>query len=116
MKNNGMARRIGFSLAGLCTLIRRERSFRTHVLLSTLLLTATAIIQPPSIWWAVLLHGILAGLAMEAFNGALEALADLVEPHMNPVVGAVKDMASAAALLVNLALVVAFGLMMKACA
>lgn len=116
MKNSGMARRIGFSLAGLCTVFRRERSFRTHVLLSALLIAITGIIQPPFIWWAVILQGILVGLAMEAINGAIEALADLVEPLRNPVVGAVKDMASAAAFLVNLGVMFAFGLMLLASA
>ncbi len=116
MKNSGMARRIGFSLAGLRTVFQRERSFRTHLLLSTVALAITALVQPPVIWWAVLFQGILAGQAMESFNGAIETLSDLVEPHMNPVIGAVKDMASAAALLVNVAVMLAFALMLLVCA
>lgn len=116
MKNRGMARRLGYSLAGLGTVFHRERSFRTHLLLSAVLLAITGLVQPPLIWWAVLLQGILAGQAMEAFNGAIEALADLVEPRVNPVIGAVKDMASAAAFLVNVGVGLAFGLMLLSCA
>lgn len=116
MKNGGITRRLGYSLAGLRTVYQRERSFRTHLLLSAAVLAITGLVQPAFIWWAVLLQGILAGLAMEACNGAIEAFADLVEPRANPVVGAVKDMASAAALLVNVAVMFAFGLMLLACA
>lgn len=103
MKNNGVIARARYSLAGLSDAWRRERSFRTHLGFSVALVGLLAYVQPNALWWAIVLLALVVGMAFEVVNGALEALADLVEPRRDPRVRVIKDMASAAAFLVNLA-------------
>lgn len=104
MKNAGIAARARYSLAGLRDAWQRERSFRAHQAFSFGLVLAMAWLQPGPLWWAVMVLAIAVGLALEAMNGAIEALCDLVEPRRHPQVRIVKDMASAASFLVNCAI------------
>ena len=106
MKNNGLIARARYSLAGLGDAWRRERSFRTHLGFSIALVGLLVYVRPDAVWWAIVLLALAVGMACEAMNGALEALADLVEPRKDPRVRVIKDMASAAAFLVNLATIV----------
>lgn len=104
MKNSGIAARTAYSLAGLRDAWRRERSFRAHLGFSAALVgLLAAAVRPEPLWWALILVTLSIGLALEAMNGAIEALADMVEPRRDPRVRVVKDMASAAAFLVNCA-------------
>ena len=103
MKNSGIALRAAYSLAGLRDAWRRERSFRAHLGFTAALLLLLVTLRPEPLWWCLLLLGAATGMALEAMNGAVEALADLVEPRRHPQVRIVKDMASAADFLVNCA-------------
>jgi diacylglycerol kinase len=103
MKNGRLIARTRYSLAGLADAWRRERSFRAHLGFSATLVGVAVWAQPGPVWWAVLILALAIGLAFEAMNGAIEALADLVEPRRDPRVRVIKDMASAAAFLVNCA-------------
>ncbi|MCT2560138.1 diacylglycerol kinase [Tsuneonella sp. YG55] len=98
-----MIRRAGYSLAGLRAAWRSERSFRDHLAASGLLLACMAALQPAGWWWAVIVLAIACGWAFEAMNAAFEALCDCVHPGRSPVIGRAKDMASAAAFIVNCA-------------
>jgi diacylglycerol kinase (ATP) len=53
--------------------------------------------------WALLVLAMGVVLASEAFNTALEALADRVAPERHPLVGRAKDVAAGAVLLASLA-------------
>lgn len=53
--------------------------------------------------WALLVLAMGVVLAAEAFNTALEALADRVAPDQHPLVGRAKDVAAGAVLLASLA-------------
>jgi diacylglycerol kinase (ATP) len=101
MKNRQIWRRAGFGLRGIKAGWQRERAFRTHLALAGTAVVALALVRPAPIWWAMLGLSLVAGLALELVNGALEALVDHLHPAIHPEVGAVKDMASGAALLVN---------------
>lgn len=103
MKNSPVHRRIGYSLAGLREGWRRERSVRAHALASLAILLLMAAVQPAPVWWALVALSLAAGLALELANGAVEALLDHLHPARHPLVGAAKDMASAAAFVVNCA-------------
>lgn len=113
MKNRPFRERLGFALAGITAGWRRERSFRTHVACGALVLVTLLLLRPAPVWWAIiaLIVGLI--LAFELFNAALESLIDHLHPDQHPEIGAVKDMAagavlvlSAAALLIAAALVV----------
>jgi diacylglycerol kinase (ATP) len=57
---------------------------------------------PALLWWALVGLALATGLALELVNGALEALADRLHPGIHPEIGVAKDMASGAALVVNI--------------
>ena len=103
MKNSPIHRRIGYSLVGLREGWRRERSLRTHFGCSTAVLLLMAALQPAPIWWGLVLLSFTVGLALELLNGAVEAALDHLHAAHHPQIGAAKDMASAAAFVVNCA-------------
>jgi diacylglycerol kinase (ATP) len=101
--NNPMHRRFAFGIAGIRDGWRREAAFRTHALAAVPLTVLLIWVQPPAIWWATLTLALAAGLGLELLNGAVEALANIVQPAHDPHIRIVKDMASGGALVVNLA-------------
>jgi diacylglycerol kinase (ATP) len=103
IKNQGIHRRIGYSLAGLRDGWKRERSFRTHLLASGALLLVMTALQPPFLWCALVVLALAFGLALELVNGAVEAVLDHLHPARHPQIRAAKDMASAAAFVANCA-------------
>ncbi|MXO58639.1 diacylglycerol kinase [Altererythrobacter salegens] len=103
MKGGGIAQRTRYSLAGLRDAWQRERAFRAHQLWALTVLGLLAVMRAEPIWWGVLVLALALGMAFEAMNGAVEALADLLEPLRCPKVRVIKDMASAAAFLANCA-------------
>lgn len=107
MKNNAVHRRFLFGLAGFREGCRRERSFRTHLMLSAAAIALLFVLQPPPVWWALLLCSLTMSLALELMNAAIEGLSDHLHPQMHPAIGSVKDMASGAALMANLGSVAA---------
>lgn len=102
MKNRPFAQRLSFALAGIATAFRRERSLRTQSAVAVLALVVLALFRAPAVWWAVVVLAVVAVLAAELFNSALEALADHLHPDRHPEIGAMKDMAAGAVLVVSL--------------
>ncbi|MDB5679995.1 diacylglycerol kinase [Sphingomonas bacterium] len=116
MKNRPFRERLGFALAGWRAGWRRERSFRTQVLLAAVGLAALLVLRPAPVWWALVAILVALILALELVNGAIEATIDLFHPGLHDEIKAAKDMVagavlaiSAAALVVGLALVVERG-------
>lgn len=105
MKNSGIIARACYSLQGLRLLWREERSFRTHCYLSSSLLVLVSLTGPSPTWYAIVLLAICIGLACEAANAAIERLCNRIHADHDPAIGAIKDIASAAAFLANSALV-----------
>lgn len=103
MKNAGIVRRSRHSLAGLAFAWKAERSFRTHALISAGLFALLAWRGVALHWWAAAVLALALGWALEIVNAALETLCDKLHPGRDPAIGAVKDLASASAFLVNLA-------------
>lgn len=110
MKNSGIFRRTRYSIAGLALALRRERSLRTHVLASVALCVLLAWRGASPQWWAIVLLALMLGWAFEIANAAIETLCDRLHPGHDPAIGAVKDLASASAFAVNMA-IVAVGLL-----
>ena len=101
MKNGGIFRRARYSLNGLRIAVQEERSFRAHLAFSMTILIAMIALGPEPFWWAVLLLAIATCWGFELVNAAIERLCDHLNPDRHPAIGAVKDLASAAAFTTN---------------
>ena len=98
LKNQSLAARLRFALAGLAHAVRAERSLRTQLLALAAALALLAYWRPAPVWWALVLLISSAVIAAELFNTAIERLADHLHPATDPQVRIVKDCAAAAVL------------------
>ena len=95
------------SCRGLSEGVRRDRSVRTHLLFAAFATAALAWLKPALAWWLTVAVLLVLGLVIELINGALEVLLDRLHPDQDREIGAAKDMASAAAMVINCAAVLA---------
>lgn len=99
-KSSGGLRRIvnaaRYSLAGLRAAIRHEAAFRQELAVGVPLVLLAPFIAPDR--WAALamIASILLVLIIELLNSAIETVADAVSTDHHPLLGAPKDMGSAA--------------------
>jgi diacylglycerol kinase (ATP) len=98
-----MSEKIGDSLSGLKKGWLHDRAIRSHALFSVVGLIALLVLRPPVAWVLGFVVLLVVGLATELINDALEKLLDRLHPDSDPAIGAAKDMASAAAFVVNAA-------------
>lgn len=91
------------AINGLVATTREERHFRFHLLAATIAIAAGGAAGLAPWEWVALLLAILAVLAAELFNTALERLADRLCRENDPLIGRAKDCAAAATLLAALA-------------
>lgn len=97
------------AFAGLRDFLR-ERNARLQLLAAVLAIGLGLWLGlPRSEWVAIVLCCVLV-LAAEAFNSALEKLADALHPAEHPLVGRAKDLAAGAVLLLALASLVVGGI------
>lgn len=89
-----------FAFAGLATLLRSQRNARIHLVAAMLAVIAGFVSKISWQDWALIIFAITLVLAAEAFNTALEQLADRVSPERDPRIGRAKDLAAAAVLIV----------------
>lgn len=82
LKGRPFSDRLGFALAGLQTVARRERSFRTQGALALAAAITVGILEPGFVWAALVTIAIVLVLALEALNAALEYLIDRVHPEI----------------------------------
>lgn len=88
----------GNSMRGLGLALRSERAVRQEGLVLAVAVPAAALLAE-TLWVAVGLIGVvLLVLCVELLNTAIEKLCDHVTPTRHPDIGAIKDVASAAAL------------------
>ncbi|GAB3315054.1 hypothetical protein GCM10027299_03950 [Larkinella ripae] len=95
-----------FAVEGVLTLFRFENNAKIHLLAATAVLIAGFWLQLDRIEWALVLTQVALVWAAEAFNTAIEKLADVVSPERHPQIKAVKDLAAGAVLLVVILAVV----------
>lgn len=95
-----------WSWQGLSAAWRHESSFRLEVCLSAVLAPLGLWLGPGPVEKALLVGSLLAVLAAELLNSAIEALIERYGPEWNVLAGRAKDMGSAAVfvLLLNVAL------------
>jgi len=103
-----LIQRLTDGLRGIREGWKRDQAMRTHVVLSTVGLIVLFVVRPPVAWALAVVVLVVAGLAAELLNSALEAALDKLHPDRNPEIGAAKEMASAAAAVINLSAVVVF--------
>jgi len=101
MKNRPVRERVGFALAGIVTVWRREPSFRAQLRLAGLGVAILLALRPGWLWAALLLSSAALVLALEMANAALEYLADQVHPDIAPGIAAAKDAAAGAVLIAS---------------
>ena len=106
MKNRPFHIRLGFAASGIGECWRTESSFRSHVVIGTIVLAGMALLRPEPIWWAVVGLAIMLVLALELVNSAFERLIDHLHPEIHPEIRWVKDMAAGGVLLLSLGSVI----------
>lgn len=90
------------AFAGIRDLLLYEHNFRIH-LVAAILAVALGFVLHISLWkWAVLCLVIFLVWIAEAFNSALEKLADVASPDYNEKIKKAKDYGAAAVLLASL--------------
>jgi diacylglycerol kinase len=91
-----MSRKIRIFLSGLNFAVRRDRSVALQMILSLIVLAASFWLRE---WFDFVFILVITGymLITEIFNSTIEALCDYVQPEHDPRIGAIKDVAAAAA-------------------
>lgn len=93
------ARSFAYAWHGICALLRCEHNAWIHVSVTVAVLAAGIIFGLSATEWCLISICIGGVLAAEAFNSAIEALADKVSPERDELVGKAKDLAAGAVLL-----------------
>ncbi|GAB3261967.1 diacylglycerol kinase family protein [Larkinella harenae] len=95
-----------YAIEGIFALFRFENNAKIHLLAAIAVVIAGFCFRLDRIEWALILTQVALVWAAEAFNTAIEKLADVVSPERHPQIKAVKDLAAGAVLLVVLLAVV----------
>ncbi|HLP06651.1 MAG TPA: diacylglycerol kinase family protein [Opitutaceae bacterium] len=88
-----------YALAGLRTLAATQPNFRIHLLATGGVILAGALLGISRGDWLWLAAAVFSVWLAEAFNTALELLADAVTTETHPLIGRAKDCAAAAVLI-----------------
>lgn len=88
-----------YAFKGISTLFREEANARIHICVTLLVVIAGFIFRISPMEWCAVALCIGGVLMAEGFNSAVEALADKISPHYDPLIGKAKDLAAGAVLL-----------------
>ena len=91
-----------YALQGMLHLVRTQPNARLHLLAAFLVCAAGAYLGLGRAEWLWITVAIVLVWSAEAFNTALEQLADALHPEQHPGIGRAKDMAAAAVLIAAL--------------
>lgn len=86
------------SARGLLGAIMSETAVRIEIVLLVAAIPLGVVLAPSIGWYVAMVGVLLATLAVELLNTAIEKLADHVTPEHSPAIGLVKDVGSAAVL------------------
>lgn len=98
-----------YAWEGLAGLVRSENNARIHFLATILVICLGLFFWLTTVEWCLVAIVIALVWAGEAFNTAIEKLADVVSPEKHPVIKIVKDVAAAGVLILSLLAVVVGG-------
>jgi diacylglycerol kinase len=104
-------RSFGYAAEGLVAIVRTTPNFWLHLVAAAIALALGLALhlQPSEIALIVVMIAVV--LSVEAFNTALEALADVATPDFHPLVKRAKDISAAAVLISAIAAVVVAALL-----
>jgi undecaprenol kinase len=102
MKGHGFKARLGYALAGLRAAWAKEKSMRTHALISLAVVALLVLTRAPALWWAVMALTIGLVVSAELLNTSIEALADHLHPERHEGIKLTKDVAAGAVLIASL--------------
>ena len=108
MKNNGFTlrkrlRSFRFAFNGIRLLVTCEHNAWIHCFKAACVIITGCIVKLSATEWIAIAMAIGMVLAAEAFNSAIEALADAVSPDYNEAIKRTKDLAAGAVLLLAIA-------------
>lgn len=108
MKNNGFTlrkrlRSFRFAFNGIRLLVTCEHNAWIHCFIAACVIITGCIVKLSATEWIAIAMAIGMVLAAEAFNSAIEALADAVSPDYNETIKHTKDLAAGAVLLLAIA-------------
>jgi undecaprenol kinase len=113
-KNACFRRRLGFAVAGVRRVARREKSFRTQLRLGALGAGLALLLRPGLVWTALFALAAALVLGLEMMNAALEEALDRLHPARHPAIGAAKDAAAGAVLVASIGALAVGALMVLA--
>ncbi|TNE55496.1 MAG: diacylglycerol kinase family protein [Bacteroidetes bacterium] len=97
-----LLKRFYHAFSGLYFLIRREQSFRLHLVLFGMLVACSFYFELNKYEWIAVLICSSMVFALEAVNSSIEQLANRLHPEKHEQIKWVKDMAAAAVLIAAL--------------
>lgn len=100
---SGIKQKWLYSLVGLWISFKEEKSMLTLVVISLILIGIGYAVKLNAIEWAVTILSLFLSLIVEVINTAIEATVDTISFQYNVKVKKIKDIASAATLLMTLA-------------
>ena len=100
------ARSFLHAFRGIGTLLRTEHNAWIHAAATVAVTGAGLLVGLEAVEWGLIVLAIALVFSTEAFNTALEVLADAVHPDPHPLVGRAKDLAAGAVLLAAMGAVV----------
>lgn len=92
-----------YAFAGIRTLIRYEHNARIHLLVTGCVILAGFLLRLSLSEWTVIALAIGLVISAEAFNSAIEALADFVSPDYREKIKQAKDLAAGGVLVTAIA-------------
>ncbi len=113
-KNRLFRERLGFAWAGIRTVLRRERSFRTQCAAALAAAVVPVVLGLGPVWTALVALAIGLVLALEMVNAALEYLIDHLHPKIAEEIKHSKDAAAGAVLIASAASLAVATLMLLA--
>lgn len=99
-------RSIQFAVKGIIDLFRFENNAKIHLVAAVAVIGLGSWLRLSAIEWALIVTQIGLVMAAESFNTALEKLADRVTTDHDSLIGAAKDLSSAAVLIVAIMAVI----------
>ena len=91
-----------FAFRGLLSLVKTQPNARIHLLATVVVVTAGTLLRLSRTEWCWLVIAMMAVWIAEAFNTAIEQLADVVSPDFHPAIARAKDVAATGVLIAAL--------------
>lgn len=89
----------GYAFNGILIMLKSQHNAWIHLAFSGVVMIAGILFKFKPAEWCWILLSIMAVWMAEAFNTALEFLADVISPEIQPLIGKAKDVAAGAVLL-----------------